>query len=210
MLEVLNLACIRDERVLFSSLSFDVKPGDIVQIAGGNGAGKTSLLRMVLGLSSPAAGQVHWHGHPIARDRDTFHRQLLWCGHQPGVKSSFSAEENLEFYHPASLRAERWEALEACGLVGYEDVLVAYMSAGQQRRVALARLWLSQAALWILDEPFTALDPQGIEQLTRRVEAHACAGGSVILTTHQPMRPLSVPLRRIELEAAAQAGAVPL
>ncbi|BDH45029.1 cytochrome c biogenesis ATP-binding export protein CcmA [Salmonella enterica subsp. enterica serovar Choleraesuis] len=199
MFEAQNLTCIRDERVLFSSLSFCVDPGEIVQIAGRNGAGKTSLLRILIGLTSPAEGQVCWQKMPVNRDRENFHRKLLWCGHQPGVKSTLSAEENLQFYHPDSDRAARWQALEACGLVGYEDVAVGQMSAGQQRRVALARLWLTKAPLWLLDEPFTALDPHGIERLTTRFEQHAAAGGMVVLTTHQPLRPLAVPLRQIFL-----------
>lgn len=199
MFEANNLACVRDERILFSSLSFRISPGEIVQIAGCNGAGKTSLLRILIGLASPAAGDVRWQQTSIVRDRENFHRHLLWIGHQPGVKSTLTAEENLAFYHPRSDSAGRWQALEACGLAGYEDVMVTQLSAGQQRRVALARLWLSQAPLWLLDEPFTALDPYCIERLTAKFEHHALMGGMVILTTHQPLRPLGVSLRQIVL-----------
>lgn len=201
MLEAHHLTCVRDERVLFESLSLNVQPGEIVQIAGANGAGKTSLLRILTGLAAAEAGRVCWQGEAISRQRETFHQQLFWLGHQPGVKAALTADENLRFYHPRQAQASRWAALAAVGLVGYEDVPVAQLSAGQQRRVALARLWLSEAALWVLDEPFTALDVTGIEMLTQRLERHAACGGAVILTTHQPLRAVSCPLRCITLNA---------
>lgn len=205
MLNAQNLTCVRDERVLFNALSFAVAPGEVVQVAGANGAGKTSLLRILSGLASPESGMVYWHGEPIARAREDYHRELLWLGHQPGVKSVMTADENLRFFHPSEPQDARWDALAAVGLVGYEDVPVAQMSAGQQRRVALARLWLSQARLWILDEPFTALDVAGVEKLTRRFEYHAAQGGTVLLTTHQPLRSLVCPLRCITLNPAGVA-----
>lgn len=206
MLEAHHLTCVRDERVLFEALSLTVQPGEIVQIAGANGAGKTSLLRILTGLATAEAGKVCWQGEPIRRQRDVFHHQLLWLGHQPGVKAVLTADENLRFYHPRLSQDARWAALAATGLIGYEDVPVAQLSAGQQRRVALARLWLSDAALWVLDEPFTALDVAGIETLTRRLERHASRGGAVVLTTHQPLRPVSCPLRCITLNAPEAAA----
>ncbi|QCT22259.1 cytochrome c biogenesis heme-transporting ATPase CcmA [Jejubacter calystegiae] len=199
MLDAQNLTCVRDERVLFQALSFTVGAGDVVQVAGPNGAGKTSLLRILCGLASMEAGQVCWRDTPLRRDREGYHRELLWLGHQPGVKSVMTADENLRFFHADSDQQARWQALEAVGLVGYEDVPAAQLSAGQQRRVALARLWLSKAPLWILDEPFTALDVSGVEKLTQRFEFHAARGGMVVLTTHQPLRPMSCPLRCITL-----------
>jgi len=199
MLDVLNLACVRDERVLFRGLSFTLNPGEIFQIAGVNGAGKTSLLRILSGLATPEEGEVKWQGELIKRARDSFHHQLLWLGHQPGIKAVLTADENLRFFHADSAMKARWAALAAIGLLGYEDVAVGQLSAGQQRRVALARLWLSAAKLWILDEPFTALDPAGIEKLTCRLEAHAAQGGSVLLTTHQPLRPVSCAFRKLTL-----------
>ncbi|NDJ56923.1 cytochrome c biogenesis heme-transporting ATPase CcmA [Enterobacteriaceae bacterium 4M9] len=201
MLDAQNLTCVRDERVLFSALSFSVAPGEVVQVAGVNGAGKTSLLRILSGLASPESGEVYWCQEPLSRAREDYHRELLWLGHQPGVKSVMTADENLRFFHPTESQDARWHALASVGLVGYEDVPVAQMSAGQQRRVALARLWLSSARLWILDEPFTALDIAGVEKLTKRIEYHAAAGGTVLLTTHQPLRPLACTLRCITLQA---------
>ncbi|HBS6033998.1 TPA: cytochrome c biogenesis heme-transporting ATPase CcmA [Klebsiella aerogenes] len=199
MLEIKNIACLRDERTLFTHLSFSVQPGEIIQISGPNGAGKTSLLHLLTGLSTPEEGEIFWQGKPLRRTRDSWHAQLLWLGHQVGVKGALTADENLRFYHPEATIEARWQALEQVELVGFEDVPVAQLSAGQQRRVALARLWLSRATFWILDEPFTALDAAGVQTLTTRLEQHVGHGGAVILTTHQPLRPLCVPLRTIML-----------
>ncbi|MCT4707052.1 cytochrome c biogenesis heme-transporting ATPase CcmA [Enterobacteriaceae bacterium H11S18] len=187
MLDAVNLSCTRDDRTLFSALSFTVSAGEMVQVAGANGAGKTSLLRILAGLSQAEEGEVRWQGEPLQRARDEFHQDLLWLGHQPGIKAALTAIENLNFFHGDAPVEQRWEALAQAGLVGFEDVPVNQLSAGQQRRVALARLWLSSAKLWILDEPFTAIDVAGVEKLTQQMVRHTEAGGMVILTTHQPL-----------------------
>lgn len=210
MFEALNLSCVRDERTLFSGLSFTVLPGEMVQIEGRNGAGKTSLLRILAGLSSPDAGEVRWQGVSTRRQRDVFHQELLYLGHQPGIKSVLTAFENLAFYLSVSsasvcgdAAAEAiYPALENVGLLGYEDVTVAQMSAGQQRRVALARLWLSKAPLWILDEPLTAIDKQGVATLIALFEQHAEQGGMVLLTTHQDLQGVNRDVRKIRLTGA--------
>lgn len=209
MFEALNLSCVRDERTLFSGLSFTLEPGEIVQIEGRNGAGKTSLMRILAGLSSADAGEVRWQGVNTRRQRDVFHQQLLYLGHQPGVKSVLTAFENLAFYlsvNRPSVKAETdadadaiYQALDNVGLLGYEDVTVAQMSAGQQRRVALARLWLSTAPLWILDEPLTAIDKQGVATLINLFEQHAEQGGMVLLTTHQDLQGVSRDVRKLRL-----------
>lgn len=207
MFEALNLSCVRDERTLFSGLSFALEPGEIVQIEGRNGAGKTSLMRILAGLSSADAGEVRWQGVNTRRQRDVFHQQLLYLGHQPGVKSVLTAFENLAFYlsvNRPSGKAEAdadaiYQALDNVGLLGYEDVTVAQMSAGQQRRVALARLWLSTAPLWILDEPLTAIDKQGVATLINLFEQHAEQGGMVLLTTHQDLQGVSRDVRKLRL-----------
>ncbi|WP_446725197.1 cytochrome c biogenesis heme-transporting ATPase CcmA [Mixta calida] len=199
MLEATNLTCIRDERVLFSDLSFAVNHGDIVQIEGPNGAGKTSLLRLLAGLSSAERGEVRWQGEPLSRQRAQWHRDLLFLGHHPGVKTVLSPLENLAFYHADCDEAQRFAALEAVDLLGFEEMATAQLSAGQQRRVALARLWLSKAPVWILDEPLTAIDVDGVKKLMALFVRHAQNGGMVILTTHQPLPSAACPLRKISL-----------
>lgn len=199
MLEARKLLCERDERVLFSDLSFQVNAGEWIQVTGGNGAGKTTLLRLLSGLSRPDAGEVCWQEQPLHRVRDCYHQNLLWIGHQPGIKTRLTALENLRFFHQDGDIAKCLAALAQAGLAGYEDIPVNQLSAGQQRRVALARLWLTRATLWILDEPFTAIDVNGVERLTQRMAQHTDEGGIVILTTHQPMNVATDRIRRIAL-----------
>ena len=195
MLEARELLCERDERTLFSGLSFTLNAGEWVQITGSNGAGKTTLLRLLTGLSRPDAGEVLWQGQPLHQVRDSYHQNLLWIGHQPGIKTRLTALENLHFYHREGDTAQCLEALAQAGLAGFEDIPVNQLSAGQQRRVALARLWLTRATLWILDEPFTAIDVNGVDRLAQHTEQ----GGIVILTTHQPLNVAESKIRRISL-----------
>ena len=198
-LEAVGLCCERDDRHLFRDLSFTVAPGEWVQIAGGNGAGKTTLLRMLTGIIRPDGGEVRWQEKSVSRHREGLHAHLLWIGHQPGIKMRLTALQNIAFFHPDASPSERLAALGLVGLAGYEDVPVATLSAGQQRNVALARLWLTRAALWILDEPFTAIDVNGVERLTQRMAQHTEQGGIVILTTHQPLNVETDKVRRIAL-----------
>ncbi|MBS0970325.1 cytochrome c biogenesis heme-transporting ATPase CcmA [Nissabacter archeti] len=202
MLEALRLSCVRDERVLFSDLNFNITPGEIVQVEGQNGAGKTSLLRILAGLAQPESGEVRWQGQPVGRVRETFHAQLLFLGHQPGVKALLTPFENLTFYQSAAGKPDYeaiWQALAQVGLLGYEEVPAGQLSAGQQRRVALARLWLSRAPLWVLDEPLTAIDHEGIALLMAQFEQQAARGGMVLLTTHQPLPATGRAVRRLRL-----------
>lgn len=199
MLEIKEITCIRGERTLFTGLSFLVQAGEVVQISGPNGVGKTSLLQLLTGSSQPNDGQIYWQKTILKKAREQWHRELIWLGHLTGIKSGLSADENLKFYHPDASQHARWDALAQVDLVGFEEVLVSQLSAGQQRRVALARLWLTKASFWILDEPFTALDVMGVKNLTMHIEQHVERGGAVILTTHQPLRPLTVPLRSVIL-----------
>ncbi|MGP4395859.1 cytochrome c biogenesis heme-transporting ATPase CcmA [Escherichia coli] len=199
MLEARELLCERDERTLFSGLSFTLNAGEWVQITGSNGAGKTTLLRLLTGLSRPDAGEVLWQGQPLHQVRDSYHQNLLWIGHQPGIKTRLTALENLHFYHRDGDTAQCLEALAQAGLAGFEDIPVNQLSAGQQRRVALARLWLTRATLWILDEHFTAIDVNGVDRLTQRMAQHTEQGGIVILTTHQPLNVAESKIRRISL-----------
>ncbi|MDA5497185.1 cytochrome c biogenesis heme-transporting ATPase CcmA [Yersinia aleksiciae] len=202
MLEAKDLTCIRDERYLFQGLSFCAAAGEIVQVEGQNGAGKTSLLRILAGLADADEGQVNWLGENIRRDRARYHQDLLFLGHQPGIKSVLTPFENLAFYQSVFQKVDSaaiWQALAQVRLVGYEDLPVSQLSAGQQRRVALARLWLSQSPLWILDEPLTAIDKQGVGTLLALFVEHAANGGVVLLTTHQDLDAVGQHVRKIRL-----------
>lgn len=202
MLEAKSLRCVRAERTLFSELSFSVHPGEIVQVEGPNGAGKTSLLRILAGLARPDAGEVHWLGRNTLRDRTSYQQKLLFIGHQPGINAMLTPFENLLFYQAARGSFDNqtiWQALEQVGLVGYEDLPVAQLSAGQQRRVALSRLWLNDSLLWILDEPLTSIDKQGVAKLISLFKQHAQQGGMVLLTTHQDLAAASQAIAKIRL-----------
>lgn len=187
LLELRNLQCERDDRILFSELNFTVDAGDLVQVIGANGAGKTSLLRIITGISSDYDGELLWQGLPVARHYHDFRSQLLYIGHNTGIKKGLSPAENLAFYGSLSggFTAPVSDLLAAVGLAGYEQVPCAQLSAGQQRRVALARLYGSHARLWVLDEPFTAVDKAGVVALEEQLQVHLMRGGSVVLTSHQ-------------------------
>ena len=204
MLEVSQLTAIRDDRILFESLSFTIDSGELVQIEGRNGTGKTTLLRIVTGLGDRDNGEIFWNGENIEANRDAFHEDLLFLGHSTGVKRELTAYENLRFYLAVHSKSPVdkdtiYSALTTVGLAGREAVPVAQLSAGQQRRVALARLWLSQHKLWILDEPLTAIDKQGVKVLESLFLNHAEQGGIVVLTTHQDMFTDNPKLRKIKL-----------
>ncbi len=190
-LSVAELTCERDERYLFRALNFSLNPGEILQISGPNGSGKTTLMRVVAGLSLDFTGALFWCGEPIDEDRPGFHASLLYLGHHPGVKPTMTPEENLRWamgLHRNDLsRDDIWAALAKVRLTGFEDVPCYQLSAGQNRRVALARLFLAQQPLWILDEPFTAIDRQGITELELALVQHAENGGMVMVTTHHEM-----------------------
>jgi len=183
------LTCIREDRILFDALDLSIYSGDIVQVEGPNGSGKTSLLRILAGLSQPYDGSVLFQEQCIAEHADTYHHNLLYLGHLPGVKGEMTAQENLEFnlalHGNDASTAE--ETLEKVNLLGFEDALASHLSAGQHRRISLARLWQSSAPIWILDEPFTAIDKRGVIELEQLFLAHAERGGCVILTTHQDL-----------------------
>ncbi|TKB47531.1 cytochrome c biogenesis heme-transporting ATPase CcmA [Thalassotalea mangrovi] len=197
VLNASNLTCIREERILFDALDLDFQPGDIWQIAGANGTGKTSLLRILAGLMEPENGEVCYQQTAIQKCAEEYHQDLLYLGHSPGVKSELTVLENLKFnLQLCSQDTEQCEKLlEQVDLFGFADTLAAHLSAGQHRRIALARLWLTQAKIWILDEPFTAIDKLGVKRLEQRILEHADQGGIVILTTHQD---LSLPKSRYQ------------
>ena len=164
MLKVVNLGCERDDRTLFASLSFVLSPGETLQVEGHNGAGKTTLLRIIAGLSQDYQGDLFWANKCLAKGYAEFRLSSYFLGHRPGLKPELTPIENLTWRHQLSGRAESLpfsEALSQVNLQGYEDIPCHQLSAGQQRRVALAGLLTSGASLWILDEPFTAIDAEG-------------------------------------------------
>ena len=199
LLELCNLGCERDERLLFSGLDVQLFPGDVVQIGGPNGAGKTTLLRALAGISTDFQGQIRYAGKSLPEATWEFAGDSLYLGHLPGIKKALTPAENLAWYKAQSGAAITInDALSAVGLYGYEDTPCYQLSAGQLRRVALARLHLSRARIWILDEPFTAIDKLGVSQLEALIAHQSAKGGVVILTSHQD---LSLPqLRLVNLQ----------
>ena len=206
MLEAHDLECVRGERTLFSQLSLAVAAGDLLRVAGTNGSGKTSLLRMLCGLTSPHAGTVHWRGSSIADLREEFSRELVYLGHSAAVKDGLTAAENLRvacaLSGVAASDSQIDAALTEMGLIACLDLPVKVLSQGQRRRAALARLLLcGHVPLWILDEPFTALDVAATEQLRAVIAAQVGRGGMVVLTTHQDAAQLGDAMRTLDLDA---------
>ncbi len=186
-----ELVCERGERVLFRNLGFELGEGEALLVGGGNGRGKTSLLRILCGLSAPVAGVVCWRGEPIGGTYERYAREMTYLGHANGIKDDLSPMENLKI--AAALNGRELDdgtataALERVGLSRCLDLPARALSFGQRRRVALAGLMTADALLWILDEPLTGLDVDGVALVERMIRDHVVAGGLAIMTTHQPM-----------------------
>jgi heme exporter protein A len=190
MLALNGLGCTRSGRRLFSGVSCTVPAGQLLRVQGANGAGKTSLLRIICGLLEPTTGEALWRGQGVAGLREEFGRQLIYLGHAAALKDDLSPLENLQAASTLGGQlldaAQARAALAAAGLAGYVNTPVRRLSQGQRRRSALARLVQGQyAALWVLDEPFTALDAVATGWLASLVRSHVKAGGIVVLTSHQ-------------------------
>ncbi|MCC5880417.1 MAG: cytochrome c biogenesis heme-transporting ATPase CcmA [Idiomarina sp.] len=203
MLEICEVTSVRGERTLFTDFSLKVSAGAMYQIEGPNGAGKSTLLRIVAGLLAPQAGDIRYKGELSQHVRRAFLRDLLFIGHKAAVKPELTALENLQFFAATQgvpCSEPPFALLAKVGLVGLEDVPAGNLSAGQQRRIALARLWVTNSQLWVLDEPFTSLDVAGIDMLHQRFAEHLQAGGAIVLTSHQALDWASASLVRIQLE----------
>ena len=167
-LEVVDVECVRGDRHLFSGLSLSLQAGQIQCIEGANGTGKTSLLRIICGLSLPESGEILWQGQPIRRQRTDYCRNLAYIGHTHGIKFELSPIENLRTYVALGVSQPRVsfeEALQCVGLYPFRNYPCRTLSAGQHRRVAIARLVLSKARLWVLDEPVTGIDQEGVQEI---------------------------------------------
>ena len=205
MLEVRSLECMRGDHRLFTNLSFSLQGGELLRLRGSNGSGKTSLLRTVCGLLEPSEGQVMWKGKNILSQRDEFNNALTYLGHHNGIKAELTGFENLRLSNVLSgnnVSDDRiYDALVQIGLGGREDLPTQVLSQGQKRRVALARLLLSEAELWILDEPFTALDVAAVDMLSKLIEGHLQKGRMVMFTTHQEVGIRAGEVREVDLDS---------
>ena len=203
-LQVNNLTCIRGDRRLFTDLSFELQASQLLHLKGRNGTGKTTLQRSLAGLFHPDAGDVLWKGQAIQELGEIYYQDVLYLGHAPGIKLELSAAENLRTQ--CGLRGlpvaedDAWFALQKLGLAGFEDIPARMLSAGQKRRIALARLFVDKARLWILDEPFSGLDTSNTAVLNGCIEEHLNHGGTVILTAHHDLGINQALLTELNLE----------
>ena len=191
MLEVTGLECVRGERRLFAGVGFRLQAGELLSLQGRNGSGKTSLLRILCGLSPAAAGEIRWRGEAIGKLGESYRSELCYLGHHNAIKDELTPLENLlasaRLADEALDEGEALDALEKLGLAGRADLACRYLSQGQKRRVALSRLCHERRALWVLDEPYVALDAAAIELVAGLIGDHLQRGGLAVLTTHQPV-----------------------
>lgn len=205
------LYCERDDRVLFQNLDVHVTNGKLLQLAGPNGAGKTTLLRLLAGLNRDYEGELGWKGEDLHQVYSDYAHQRLYLGHLAAIKRALTPIENLrwlmspwmstEVEHPI-MEDDLWDALDQVNLGGYEETPCQQLSAGQQRRVGLARLAIVPTPLWILDEPFTALDVDGVRWLEEQIQQHVARNGAVVITSHHALQNIPT-LERLELGALA-------
>lgn len=198
-----SLTCIRGDRRLFVDLSLTLSSGELLYLQGANGSGKTTLLRTLCGLFEPDEGHISWNNESTASLAEDFFQNLLYIGHQPAIKLELTPYENLRIICAlegfSAAEETIWQALEQVGLYGFEDLPCKMLSQGQKRRVSLARLFLSKAVLWILDEPFNALDVAAVEMLQQVISRHVEQGGLAVLTTHQEVPLTSAAIKHLRL-----------
>lgn len=200
-LEVSGLSCVRDDRVLFEDLDFQLSTGQVLLIEGPNGCGKTSLLRILCGIRREDSGDVLWQQNLITVLGSRYREHLTYIGHHNGVKDLLTVEENLEVAQAmgCSNQTTLDQALTKVGLIKFADVMAQSLSAGQRRRLALARLLVTDASLWVLDEPFTALDKDGIKMFESLIDDYTQNGGMVVMTSHHELNLQSSNIVRLRL-----------
>lgn len=195
-----NLTLIRGERCLFQGLEFALDPGELLLLEGPNGSGKTSLLRAIAGMLNLESGEIFWHGQPVFGQRQSYHGALVWLAHRSGLKNDLSLVENLEFER--SLRPQsgldRDEVYQRLGIERLKPLPIRSLSAGQQRRAALARMLFANVPLWLMDEPFTNLDDDGRQLVMRLTEEHLSNGGMCVMAAHQGVD-INATVKRISL-----------
>lgn len=201
LLQINNLACIRDDRVLFEHLSLSLAAGQMLLVEGRNGSGKTSLLRILTGLKLADEGEVLWKGQSIEKLTADYYEQVSYVGHHDGVKRELTCLENLRLVQamgrPSNLDLD--EVLDRVNLYRYGDTLMGSLSAGQKRRLALARLFATESTLWILDEPFTSLDKASMGNFETMFEQHMQQGGNVVMTSHHDIAMQGPAIKRLDL-----------
>ncbi len=210
ILEVKSLECTRDDRLLFHDLNFALSESEILQIEGANGSGKTSLLRILCGLRQADEGAVFWRGSRLTEVREDYYANMVYVGHLSCVKADLTVVENIRSLLDARSQSATFEVIDAAlskvGLRGFDDAPSKALSSGQRRRILLAFILLVKARLWILDEPLTALDVQGVTLVENMILAHSASGGSVIFTTHHGMV-LDGSMRSVTLGEAVKSSA---
>ena len=203
LLQIKNLACIRDDRVLFEHLNLSLAAGQMLLVEGRNGSGKTSLLRILTGLKMADEGEILWMGKSIERMAAEYYEQVGYVGHHDGVKRELTCLENLRLVQamgkPTEIDLD--DALEQVNLYRYGDTLMGSLSAGQKRRLALARLIVNESVLWILDEPFTSLDKSSMAKFQAMFEKHLSEQGVIVMTSHHDIEMLNADVQRLDLSA---------
>ncbi len=200
--ELKNIECSRQDNLLFHGVNFRLGSGELLQVNGANGSGKSSLLQICAGLIRAGAGQILWNGQPVHQCRYLFQKNISYVGHQNGLKAALTAGENLLLMQRLSGSGKNTDCgaiLERLGLPGLEDIMSGRLSAGQKRRLALSRILMSAAELWLLDEPFNALDQAGKKIIEALIIAHCQNGGMAVFATHQNMAINGYPLQQIHL-----------
>lgn len=203
MLQGSNLACVRGDRELFRGINFSLEAGGLLQVNGPNGSGKTSMLRMLCGLSNTASGEISWCGQPIRSLGSDYYNSVTYIGHLSGTKDDLTVIENLRISSALSgfeiSIPQAREALQYIGLGGREMLPAKVLSQGQRRRVALARLLVCKTALWILDEPLAALDVMAVKLMQELLEQHLQENGMIVMTTHQEIAITAPSITQLQL-----------